>query len=123
MVFLIKSQKNEEKRKKYNAMSGVDTFIVLRIQDLKQLTSLSPRFIDISNSPSFLGFLSRYLPSNFIYGFKLMSVTLSISIVNLDNNVLVICVGLNECKKADMNGVQENILAIIHTENVVNWEQ
>ena len=123
MVFLIKPQKNGEKRKKYNAMSGVDTFIVLRIQDLKQLASLSPRFIDISNSPSFLGFLSRYLPSNFVYGFKLMSVTLSISIVNLDNNVLVICVGLNECKKADMNGVQENILAIIHTENVANWEQ
>ena len=31
--------------------------------------------------------------------------------------------GLNECKKANVNKVQENILAIIHTENVANWEQ
>ena len=52
-----------------------------------------------------------------------MSVTLSTSIVNLDNYILVTCVGLNECKKADVNGAQENILAIIHTENVANWEQ
>ena len=52
-----------------------------------------------------------------------MSVTLSTSIVNLDNNILVTCVGLNECKKADVNGGQENILAIIRTENVANWEQ
>ena len=52
-----------------------------------------------------------------------MSVTLLTSIGNLDNDILVTCVGLNECKKADVNGVQENILAIIHIENVANWEQ
>ena len=49
--------------------------------------------------------------------------TLLTSIGNLDNDILVTCVGLNECKKADVNGVQENILAIIHIENVANWEQ
>ena len=38
-------------------MSVVDTFIVLGIQDLKQLTTLNPMFIDISNSPSFLDFV------------------------------------------------------------------
>ena len=52
-----------------------------------------------------------------------MSMTLSTSIVNLDNDILVTCVGLNECKKANVNGVQENILMIIHSENVANWEQ
>ena len=95
----------------------------LGIQDLKQLTTLNPTFIDISNSASFLDFVGRYPPSNFIYRFKLTSVTLSTSIVNLDNKILVTCVGLHECKKADVNRVQQNILAIIHTENVANWEQ
>ena len=104
-------------------MSVADTFIVLGIQDPKQLTTLNPTFIDISNSPSFLDFVGRYPLSNFIYRFKLMSVTLSTSIVNLDKDMLVMCVGLSKCKKADVNGVQENILAIIHTENVANWEQ
>ena len=104
-------------------MSIADTFIVLGIQDRKQLTTLKPTFIDISNSPSFLDFVGRYPPSNFIYMFKLMSMIQSTSIVNLDNDILVTCVGLNECKKADMNGVQEKTLAIIHTENVANWEQ
>ena len=52
-----------------------------------------------------------------------MGVTLLTSIVNLDNHILVTCVGLNKCKKAEVNGVQENILAIMHTENVENWEQ
>ena len=123
IVFLIKSQKNGRKRKKYNAMSIADTFIVLGIQDRKQLTTLNPTFIDISNSPSFLDFVGRFPPSNFIYMFKLMSMILSASIVNLDNDILVTCVGLNKCKKANVNGVQENTLAIIHTENVANWEQ
>ena len=104
-------------------MSVADTFIILGIQDPKQLTTLNPTFIDISNSPSFLDFVGRYPLSNFIYRFKLMSVTLSTSIVNLDKDTVVMCVGLSECKKADVNGVQENILAIIHTENVANWEQ
>ena len=52
-----------------------------------------------------------------------MSVTLPTSIVNLDNDILVTCVGLNKCKKSDVNGVYKNILAIIHTENVAHWEQ
>ena len=108
IAFLIKSQKkNGKKRKKYNAMSITDTFIVLGIQDLKQLTTLNPTFIEINDSPSFLDFDGRYPPNNFIYRFKLMGVTLSTSIVNLDSDILVTCVGLNECKKAEVNGVQE----------------
>ena len=49
--------------------------------------------------------------------------TLSTSVVNLDNDILVTCVGLKECKKTNVNGVQKNILVIIHSENVANWEQ
>ena len=104
-------------------MSVADTIIVLGIQSLKEITALNPNFVDISNSPSFLDFLGRYPLSNLIYRFDLMSMTLSTSIVNLDNNILAMCVGLNKCKKANVNRVQENILAIIHTENVANWEQ
>ena len=74
------------------------------------------------NSPSFLDFVGRYPPSNFIYRFKLMSMTLSTSIVNLDNDILVMYVVLNECKKANVKGVQENIFAIIYTENIANRE-
>ena len=49
--------------------------------------------------------------------------TVSTSIVNLDSDMLVTCMGFNEWKKADVNRVPENILAIIHTEKVANWEQ
>ena len=31
--------------------------------------------------------------------------------------------GLNECKKADVNGKEVNVLGVIHTENINNWEQ
>ena len=48
--------------------------------------------------------------------------TLSTSIVNLDNDILVMYVVLNECKKANVKGVQENIFAIIYTENIANRE-
>ena len=37
--------------------------------------------------------------------FKLMSMTLSTSIVNMDNDILVTCVSLNKCKNANVNGV------------------
>ena len=104
-------------------MSVAVTIIVLGIQYLKEITTLNPNFVDISNSPSFLDFPGRYPLNNFIYRFNLMSITLSTSIVNLDNNILVTCVGLSECKKANVNRVQKNILAIIHTENIANWEQ
>ena len=30
---------------------------------------------------------------------------------------------MNDCKKADVNGKQENILAIIQIENIPNWNQ
>ena len=39
------------------------------------------------------------------------------------NDILVTCTGLNDCKKADVNGKEENILAIIYIENIANWNQ
>ena len=36
----------------------------------------------------------------------------------MDNDILVTCVSLNKCKNANVNGVWENILAIIHTKNI-----
>ena len=40
---------------------------------------------------------------------------------NMDTEILVACTGLNDCKKADINRTKEDILAIIYTENKVNW--
>ena len=42
---------------------------------------------------------------------------------NLNNTILITCVGLNECKKVDVNGKEVNVLGMIHTENINNWEQ
>ena len=96
------------------------SFIVMGIQDLKQHT-LNLTYIDISASPSFLDLAGRYPANKFIFRFRLMSITLSTSIMNVDNTILITCVGLNDCHK-DVNGIEENILAVIYTENVGNWE-
>ena len=45
-----------------------------------------------------------------------MSVTLSTSMENIGSEILVKCTGLNDGK--NVNGVQENILATIHTEDI-----
>ena len=42
---------------------------------------------------------------------------------NLNNTILITCVELNECKKADVNGKEVNVIRVIHTENINNWEQ
>ena len=37
---------------------------------------------------------------------------------------MVTCIGLNNCKKAEVNGEEEEeILKIIHVENIPNWDQ
>ena len=37
---------------------------------------------------------------------------------------MVTCIGLNNCKKAEVNGEEEEeILRIIHVENIPNWDQ
>ena len=44
--------------------------------------------------------------------------------LNVDNgDIIVSCVGLNDCKKADVNGKRTDMLGIIHTENIANWNQ
>ena len=101
----------------------VDSLIVLGIQDLKQIAVLNPIFIDIGTTEPFNNFIQKYPPEKFIYRFRLTSITISTSMKNLNNTILITCVGLNECKKADVNGKEVNVLGVIHTENINNWEQ
>ena len=58
-----------------------------------------------------------------MYRFRILSVTIPTSIANMENDILVTCTGLNDCKKGDVNGKQEDLLAIIHIENIPNWNQ
>ena len=91
--------------------------MVLGTQDLTQLTTY-PVFIDISNSPSYISFVDKYPPKKSMYRFRLTGVAISTSMENMDTDILVTC----NYKKADINGIREDILAIIYTENIVNWE-
>ena len=44
--------------------------------------------------------------------------------LNVDEgDIIVSCVGLNDCKKADVKGKRTDVLGIIHTENIANWNQ
>ena len=53
-----------------------------------------------------------------MYRFWLTSVLISTCMENMDMEILVTCTGLNNCKKVDINGTREDILAItIHKEN------
>ena len=56
-----------------------------------------------------------------MYRFRPTSVTISASMENMDTDILVTCTGLNDCKNADINGTSEDILGIIHTEDILNW--
>ena len=123
--FIIRSEKkNSRKRKMYDILTIEDTFLVLGIQDLKQLSTLNPIFLDISNSPTFDNFVIKYSPKKHFYRFKFLTVTLSSKILNVDNgDIIVSCIGLNDCEKADVNGKCTDVLGIIHTENIANWNQ
>ena len=57
-----------------------------------------------------------------MYRFRLTSVTISMSMENMDTEILVTRTGLDDCKKAVINGTTEDILAIIHMESIVNSE-
>ena len=83
----------------YDKLSIEDTFLVLRIQDLTQLSTLKPEFVDISRSPSFLDFISKCAANKYIYKFRVMSVTLSTSMENIGSEILVKCTALNDVKK------------------------
>ena len=105
----------------YDKLSVVDIFIVLGIQDLTPLTTLNFVFMNNSNLPPYRSFVDKYPPEKFMYRFRLRSITILMSMENMDTEILVTCTGLNDCKRADINGTREDISAIIHTENIVNW--
>ena len=122
--FIIRSEKNSRKRKMYDILPIEDTFLVLGIQDLKQLSTLNPIFLDISNWLTFDNFVIKYSPKKHFYRFRLSTVTLSNKMLNVDNgDIIVSCVGLNACKKADVNGKRTDVLGLIHKENIANWNQ
>ena len=103
--------------------TAVDSLIVLGIQDLQQIAILNPIFIDIGTTEPFNNVIQKYPLEKFICRFRLTSITISASMKNLNNTILIMCVGLNECKKADVNCKEVNVLGMIHTENINNWEQ
>ena len=125
ITFLVKSNKqtNKQKRQAEEMFTTVDSLIVLGIQDLKQIAVLNPIFIDIDTTGPFNDFIQKYPFEKFIYRFILTSITTSTSMKNLNNTILITCVGLNECKKADVNRKEVNVLGVIHTENINNWGQ
>ena len=96
--FLIKPRQSGRK-KMFDELSVVNTLIVLGIQDLTQLTTSNPVFIDISNSPPYTRFVDKYPPKKFMYRFRLRSITISRSMENMDTEILVTCTSLNDCKK------------------------
>ena len=108
----------------YDILPIEDTFLVLGIQDLKQLSTLNPIFLNISNSPTVDNFVIKYLPKKHFYRFRLLTVTPSSKMLNVDNgDIIVSGVGLNDCKKADVNRK-----GIIHTRyytyrKIANWNQ
>ena len=113
-------------RPKKNTLKRIyvkDTFLFMGIQDLSQISTLNPIYIDVGRSPTFLEFVNRYPPNKHMYRFRILSATISTSITNMENDILVTCTGLNECKKGDVNGKQEDILVVIHIENILNWNQ
>ena len=93
------------------------------IQDLSQISTLNPIYIDVGRSPTFLEFVNRYPPNKHMHRFRILSVTISTNIPNMENDILVTCTGLNDYKKGDVNGKQEDLLPIIHIENIPNWSQ
>ena len=107
----------------YDSIYVKGTFLVIEIQDLSQLSTLNPIYIDVGRSPTFLEFVGRYPPNKHIYRFRILSVTISTTITNTENDILVPCTGLNDCRKADVKSKQENILDIIHIENLLNQDQ
>ena len=118
--FLLNPDQTEEK-KRYEKLSVRDILIVLGIQNLIQLTTLNPVFIDSSTSLLYTSFVDKYPPETFMYRFRLRSITISTSMENMETEILLAFTDLNNCKKADINGTREDILVIIHTENIVNW--
>ena len=111
------------KRKIYDIIYVKDTVLFWGIKDLSQTSILNPIYVDVGRSQTFLEFVNRYPPNKHMYRFRILSVTISTSIINMENDILVTCTGLSNCKKGDVNGKHDDILAIIHIENIPNWNQ
>ena len=107
----------------YDSIYVKDTFLFMEIRDLSQVSTLNPIYTDVGRSPTFLEFVNRYLPHKHMCRFKILSVPISASKTNMENDILATCMQLNDCKRGDVNGKQEDILAIIHIENIPNWNQ
>ena len=105
------------KRKIYDIIYVKDTVLFWGIKDLSQTSILNPIYVDVGRSQTFLEFVNRYPPNKHMYRFRILLVTISTSINNMENT------GLNNCKKGDVNGKHDDILAIIHIENIPNWNQ
>ena len=116
-------KKNTLKRKMYDSIYVKDKFLFMGIQDLSQLSTLNAIYVDVGRSPTFLEFVNRHSPNKHMYRFRILLVTISTSTTNMKNDILVTCTGLNNCKKGHLNGKQEDILAIIHIENISNWNR
>ena len=61
-----------------------DKFMILGIQDLKQLSTLNPVYINISRSAAFNRFIEKYPPKTHMYRFRLMSLTTPTKIKNIE---------------------------------------
>ena len=95
----------------------------MEVQDLSQLSTLNPIYIDVGKLPTSLEFVNRYPPNKHMHRFRILLVAISTSITNMENDILVTSTGWNDCKKTDVNDKKEDILAIIHIENIWNWNQ
>ena len=95
---------------------------MLGIQDLQQIAVLKLIFIDIGTTEAFNNFTQKYPPEKFIYRFRLTNIKISTSMKHLNNTILITCVRLNECKKADVNSKELIVLGVIQAENINNWE-
>ena len=115
-----KTKKNFRKHKMKPLI--MDNFVIWGMQDFSQYIIANPININIGKSDHFRRFFEKYSTKTFIYGFCLMSITISPNI-NSNKEILVICTGLNDCKHSDMNWYEDKVLTIIHLENISNWEQ
>ena len=97
----------------------IDTFAMRRMQDFNQYNILNPININIGRSDHFRRFFEKYPAKNFTHRFCLTSITISSSIISINKEMLVTCTDLNDWKHSDTNRYENNVLAIIHSENIL----
>ena len=82
----------------------IDTLIVRGTQSTNLHNQVNPIYLDIGKSSSFNDFFIRYPNTRFIYRFRLISITLSTNITNMDGDVSITFKGLKDAKKCATNG-------------------